>query len=170
MDVSELAGRRVLVVGLARSGMAAAEALVGRGASVVGFDRNVTLDAGRLEDLGVELHRGREEETLLQGIDLVVKSPGVPGETLLVAGAHERDVPVWSEIELGGRLLSNPILGVTGTNGKTTTTALLGEMFRTANRPVEVAGNIGRPLTSLVGSVQREAWIVCELSSFRSFR
>jgi len=167
MDVSELAGRRVLVVGLARSGMAAAEALVGRGASVVGFDRNETLDAGRLEDLGVELHRGREEETLLQGIDLVVKSPGVPGETLLVAGAHERDVPVWSEIELGGRLLSNPILGVTGTNGKTTTTALLGEMFRTANRPVEVAGNIGRPLTSLVGSVQREAWIVCELSSFQ---
>ena len=167
MDVSELAGRRILVVGLARSGMAAAEALVGRGATVVGFDRNETLDAGRLENLGVELHRGREEETLLQGIDLVVKSPGVPGETLLVAGARERDVPVWSEIELGGRLLSNPILGVTGTNGKTTTSELLGAVFRAAGRPVEVAGNVGRPLTTLVGAVADDAWVVCELSSFQ---
>jgi UDP-N-acetylmuramoylalanine--D-glutamate ligase len=167
MDVSELAGRRILVVGLARSGMAAAEALVGRGATVVGFDRNETLDAGRLGNLGVELHRGREEETLLQGIDLVVKSPGVPGETLLVAGARERDVPVWSEIELGGRLLSNPILGVTGTNGKTTTSELLGAVFRAAGRPVEVAGNVGRPLTTLVGAVADDAWVVCELSSFQ---
>jgi UDP-N-acetylmuramoylalanine--D-glutamate ligase len=167
MDVSELAGRRILVVGLARSGRAAAEALVGRGATVVGFDRNETLDAGRLGNLGVELHRGREEETLLQGIDLVVKSPGVPGETLLVAGARERDVPVWSEIELGGRLLSNPILGVTGTNGKTTTSELLGAVFRAAGRPVEVAGNVGRPLTTLVGAVADDAWVVCELSSFQ---
>src|SRR6187200_3326782 len=167
MDVSELAGRRILVVGLARSGMAAAEALVGRGATVVGFDRNETLDAGRLENLGVELHRGREEETLLQGIDLVVKSPGVPGETLLVKGARERDIPVWSEIELGSRLLDNPILGVTGTNGKTTTSELLGAMFRADHRSVEVAGNVGRPLTSLVGHVTPDAWVVCELSSFQ---
>ena len=151
MSVSELAGRRVLVVGLARSGMAAAEALVAGGATVVGFDRDEELDAGRLRELGVEVHLGREEETLLQGIDLVVKSPGVPGETLLVAGARERGVPVWSEIELGARLLPNPILGVTGTNGKTTTSELLGAVFRAAGRPVEVAGNVGRPLTSLVG-------------------
>src|SRR6188508_2060563 len=167
MDGSELVGRRVLVVGLARSGMAAAEVLVRRGATVVGFDRDESLDGGRLPELGVELHRGREEETLLQGIDLVVKSPGVPGETLLVAGARERDVPVWSEIELGGRLLSNPILGVTGTNGKTTTSELLGAVFRAAGRPVEVAGNVGRPLTALVGAVADDAWVVCELSSFQ---
>jgi UDP-N-acetylmuramoylalanine--D-glutamate ligase len=134
---------------------------------VVGFDRDEALDVGRLAELGVEVRLGSEEETLLQGIDLVVKSPGVPGETLLVERARTRGVPVWSEIELGARLLPNPILGVTGTNGKTTTTALLGAVFRAAGRPVEVAGNIGRPLTSLVGSSPLDAWVVCELSSFQ---
>ena len=167
MRTTELAGRRVLVVGLARSGKAAAEALVGHGATVVGFDRDEELDVGRLLDLGVEIHKGHEEERLLQGIDLVVKSPGVPGETLLVASARERAVPVWSEIELGSRLLSNPILGVTGTNGKTTTSELLGAVFRAAGRSVEVAGNVGRPLTSLAGAVADDAWVVCELSSFQ---
>jgi UDP-N-acetylmuramoylalanine--D-glutamate ligase len=155
------------VVGLARSGSAAAEVLVEQGASVVAFDRDKAVEVGRLLELGVEVHLGREEETLLQGIDLVVKSPGVPGETPLVAGARARDIPVWSEIELGARLLSNPILGVTGTNGKTTTSELLGAVFRAAARPVEVAGNVGRPLTSLVGALRRDAWIVCELSSFQ---
>ena len=167
MSADALAGRRVLVVGLARSGKAAAEALVAEGATVVGSDRDEALEAGRLRELGVEVHLGREEETLLQGIDLVVKSPGVPGETPLVRGARARDVPVWSEIELGARLLRNPILGVTGTNGKTTTSELLGAVFRAAGRPVEVAGNVGRPLTSLVGSADPDTWIVCELSSFQ---
>ena len=162
-----LEGSRVLVVGLARSGLAAAETLVGQGAVVLGFDRDESLDAGRLRELGVEVHLGREEEKLLKGTDLVVKSPGVPGETALVVGARERRIPVWSEIELGGRLLANPLLGVTGTNGKTTTSELLGAMFRAAELPVEVAGNVGRPLTGLVGSVAPETWIVCELSSFQ---
>jgi UDP-N-acetylmuramoylalanine--D-glutamate ligase len=167
MSASELAGRRVLVVGLARSGLAASEALVQRGASVVGFDRDEDLEVGRLLELGVEVHRGREEERLLQGIELVVKSPGVPGETLLVTDARARAIPVWSEIELGSRLLPNPILGVTGTNGKTTTSELLGVMFRAAGETVEVAGNVGRPLTSLVGAVADDTWVVCELSSFQ---
>jgi UDP-N-acetylmuramoylalanine--D-glutamate ligase len=167
MSALELAGTRVLVVGLARSGRAAADALVGVGADVVGFDRDATLEAGRLLELGVEVHLGSEEETLLQGIDLVVKSPGVSGETLLVDRARTRSLPVWSEIELGARLLPNPILGVTGTNGKTTTSELLGAVFRAAGRPVEVAGNVGRPLTSLVGSAAADTWIVCELSSFQ---
>ena len=165
--MNELGGLRVLVVGLARSGTAAAETLRGSGAHVVGYDRNEELDVGRLRRLGVEVHTGREEETLLQGIDLVVKSPGVPGETMLVTGARAHGIPVWSEIELGSRLLANPVLGVTGTNGKTTTTELLGAIFRAASWPVEVAGNVGRPLTSLVGAVSPEAWIVCELSSFQ---
>jgi UDP-N-acetylmuramoylalanine--D-glutamate ligase len=85
----------------------------------------------------------------------------------LVEGARDRDIPVWSEIELGSRLLDNPIAGVTGTNGKTTTSELLGAMFRASDRPVEVAGNVGRPLTSLAGRVAPAAWIVCELSSFQ---
>ena len=162
--------RRVLVVGLARSGEAAALALRAQGTEVVGYDRNAALDAavlGRLTARGVEIHLGEEDETLLRGVDAVVKSPGVPGEMPLVAGARAHDLPVWSEIELGARLLANPIVGVTGTNGKTTTTALLGEIFRAGERPVEVAGNIGRPLTSLVGQVDGDAWVVCELSSFQ---
>src|SRR5262249_42803845 len=124
-------------------------------------------DVRRLLELGVEVHTGREEETLLQGIDLVVKSPGVPGDTPLVRAAREQEIAVWSEVELGARLLPNPILGVTGTNGKTTTTELLGAVFRAAGRPVEVAGNVGRPLTSLVGPASEDAWVVCELSSFQ---
>ncbi|MGH3132175.1 MAG: Mur ligase family protein [Gaiellaceae bacterium] len=169
--VAELAGARVLVVGLARSGRSAADALLASGAEVVGYDRDEALDVGRLRALGVEVHLGREEETLQTliegGIDLVVKSPGVPGETPLVAGVRDRAVPVWSEIELGARLLPNPLIGVTGTNGKTTTSELLGAIFRAAGRPVEVAGNVGRPLTSLAGSVDARTWIVCELSSFQ---
>ena len=167
MSRGELSGKRVLVVGLGRSGNAAGEVLVAQGASVVAFDWNEAVEVGRLVELGVEVHLGAEEEMVLQGIDLVVKSPGVPGERLLVTGAHARGIPVWSEIELGARLLPNPILGVTGTNGKTTTSALLGAVFRAADRPVEVAGNIGRPLTSLVGAVPRDAWIVCELGVFQ---
>ena len=166
-DGVELAGKRVLVVGLARSGKAAAEALKAQGAHVVGVDRDEAVDVGRLHELGVEVRLGREEETLSQGFDLVVKSPGVPGETSLVTGARALGVPVWSEIELGARLLENPLLGVTGTNGKTTTSELLGAMFRAAGRPVEVAGNIGRPLTSLAGEVDDSTWVVCELSSFQ---
>ena len=167
MSADDLAGRRVLVVGLARSGKAAAEALAGHAAAIVGYDRDESADVGRLRELGVEIHLGREEERLLQGIDLVVKSPGVPGETPLVAGARARGIPVWSEIELGGRLLGNPLVGVTGTNGKTTTSELLGAIFRAAGRPVEVAGNVGRPLTSLAGTLGLDAWVVCELSSFQ---
>ncbi len=166
----ELEGRRVLVVGLLRSGKAAAEVLLARGASVVAFDVNEELDVGRLRELGVEVHLGGEEEAvdmLLAGTDLLVKSPGVPGETPLVAGARTGAIPVWSEVELGARLLPNPLLGVTGTNGKTTTSELLGAIFRAAGRPVEVAGNVGRPLTSLVGAVEPETWVVCELSSFQ---
>jgi UDP-N-acetylmuramoylalanine--D-glutamate ligase len=160
--------RRVLIVGLARSGVAAALALSRRGVKVVAADRNPGLDVGRLVAEGVEVHLGTEEEGLLQGIELVVKSPGVPGESPLPVAARSRDLPIWSEVELGWRLLGRPpLLGVTGTNGKTTTSELLGAMFRTAGRPVEVAGNVGRPLTGLDGSLPAGAWVVCELSSFQ---
>jgi UDP-N-acetylmuramoylalanine--D-glutamate ligase len=161
--LNDLRGRRVLVVGLLRSGNAAADALLALGAHVLGYDRDQTLDVGRLRGLGVEVHLGHEEERLLQGIELVVTSPGVPGNAPLIAGAHAHAIPVWSELELGARLLPNPLLAITGTNGKTTTTALLGEIFRSARVPAEVAGNIGRALTSLAGSVDEKAWIVCEV-------
>ncbi len=160
--------RRVLVVGLARSGKAAALALARRGVEVVAADRDAGVDVGRLADAGVELRLGTEEEGLLQGVELVVKSPGVPGASPLPAAARSRGVPIWSEVELGWRLLGRPpLVGVTGTNGKTTTSELLGAIFRAAGRPVEVAGNVGRPLTSLDGTLEEDTWVICELSSFQ---
>jgi UDP-N-acetylmuramoylalanine--D-glutamate ligase len=99
---------------------------------------------------------------LLDGIGVLVKSPGIPGEASLVSAARERGVPVWSEIELASRLLPNPVLGVTGTNGKTTTTEWLGFML-----DAPVAGNVGRALSELDGEVEAGQLIVCELSSFQ---
>ncbi|MDX6450356.1 MAG: UDP-N-acetylmuramoylalanine--D-glutamate ligase [Gaiellaceae bacterium] len=136
---------KTLVYGLARSGRSAAERL----------DDPVLVD----RSLGNE-----DDLSLLDGIDVVVKSPGVPGEAPLVAAARERGIPVWSEIELGYTLLPDAkFIGVTGTNGKTTTTELLGAIFRAAGRNVAVAGNVGTPLTSVHGA----EWVVCELSSFQ---
>jgi UDP-N-acetylmuramoylalanine--D-glutamate ligase len=159
--------RRALILGLARSGEAAALALVRRGVQVVGVDRREDLDAGRLREAGVEVVLGADDPELLDGVDLLVKSPGVPPAAPLVAAARERGVTVWSEVELGFRLLDNPILGVTGTNGKTTTSELLGGIFRAAGKEVAVAGNVGRPLTGLDGALGEGVWIVCELSSFQ---
>jgi len=171
-DVSRAAWlpRRVLVVGLARSGRAAALALARRGVEVVAADRSPHVEAAeRLEDAGVELHLGSEEESLLSEVELVVKSPGVPGESPLPSAARARSIPIWSEVELGWRLLGggHPLVGVTGTNGKTTTTELLGAIFRAAARPVEVAGNVGRPLVDVAETIEPDAWVVCELSSFQ---
>jgi UDP-N-acetylmuramoylalanine--D-glutamate ligase len=155
---------RVLVVGLARSGRAAVAALRRVGVEVVAYDADPGIDA---EGIDAEVSAGSWDAILLDGVRLVVKSPGVPTGATPVAAARARGVPVISEIELGARLLPNPLIGVTGTNGKTTTTALLGAVLESARWKVEVAGNIGRPLTSLVGTIDDDAWIVCELSSFQ---
>jgi UDP-N-acetylmuramoylalanine--D-glutamate ligase len=137
----------VVVLGLARSGRAASAALERRGVEVVGADRELGNDG----DL-----------SLLDGAELVVKSPGVPREAPLVAEAERRGLPIWSEVELGYRILGAKILGVTGTNGKTTTSELLGVMLG-----APVAGNVGRALTDLDGQVEPGTWIVCEISSFQ---
>jgi UDP-N-acetylmuramoylalanine--D-glutamate ligase len=141
--------KRVLVLGLARSGLAAKAALEANGVEVVAADRTLGNDS----DL-----------VLLDGVDVLVKSPGVPGEAPLVVAARERGVPVWSEIELASRFLENPIVGVTGTNGKTTTTELLGNML-----PAPTAGNVGTALSELhEASVPGPGSpIVVELSSFQ---
>jgi UDP-N-acetylmuramoylalanine--D-glutamate ligase len=151
-----------LVLGLARSGQAAALALRRRGEEVIGVDASPNLDVGRLAEGGVEVHLGTEEERLLDGVETLVKSPGVPGEAPLVQAARTRGIPVWSEVELGSRLLATTIVGVTGTNGKTTTSELLGAMLQ-----APVAGNVGRALTELDGSVRPGEVVVCEVSSFQ---
>jgi UDP-N-acetylmuramoylalanine--D-glutamate ligase len=139
--------KRVLVLGLARSGRAAKALLEAHGAEVVAADRTLGNDT----DLG-----------LLDGVEVLVKSPGVPGEAPIVVAARERGIPVWSEIELASRYLQNSIVGVTGTNGKTTTTELLGAILA-----AQTAGNVGRALSELEGEVGEAECIVCELSSFQ---
>ena len=156
---------RVLVVGLARSGRAAAAAACGAGAAVVAYDHSEAVATEGLE--ATEVRLGEWDDALLDRVGLVVKSPGVPEESPPIVAARAAGVPVVSEIELGAQLLPNPLLGVTGTNGKTTTTALLGAIFGAAGVAAEVAGNIGRPLTELVGTAAADAWVVCELSSFQ---
>ena len=151
-----------LVLGLARSGQAAALALRRRGEEVIGVDASPGLDVGRLAQSGVEIHLGTEEERLLDDVETLVKSPGVPSEASLVHAASKRGIPVWSEVELGSRLLENPIVGVTGTNGKTTTSELLGVMLG-----APVAGNVGRALSDLDGEIEPGEVVVCEVSSFQ---
>ncbi len=136
-----------VVLGLARSGRAAAAALERRGVRVAGADRELGNDG---------------DVTLLDGAELLVKSPGVPGEELLVVEARRRGIPVWSELELGVRILDNPLLAVTGTNGKTTTSELLGAILG-----APVAGNVGRALCDLDGEAAPGDWIVVEVSSFQ---
>jgi len=136
---------RALVYGLARSGRSAAERL----------DDPVLVD----RSLGNE-----SDLSLLDGVEVVVKSPGVPNGVPLLVEARRRGIAIWSEVELGFRLLPDAkLVGVTGTNGKTTTTELLGAIFRAAGRDVAVAGNVGTPLTS----IRAAEWVVCELSSFQ---
>jgi UDP-N-acetylmuramoylalanine--D-glutamate ligase len=136
-----------LVLGLARSGQAAVAALERRGTRVVGADRELGND---------------DDVALLDGTELLVKSPGVPGEAVLVVEARLRGIPVWSELELGSRILENPLVAVTGTNGKTTTSELLGAMLG-----APVAGNVGVALSELDGAVEPGTWVVVEASSFQ---
>jgi UDP-N-acetylmuramoylalanine--D-glutamate ligase len=136
-----------LVLGLARSGQAAVAALERRRVRVVGADRELGND---------------EDVSLLEGVELLVKSPGVPGGAVLVVEARRRGIPVWSELELGARVLDNPLVAVTGTNGKTTTSELLGAMLG-----APVAGNVGVALCELDGAVEPGSWVVVEASSFQ---
>ena len=151
-----------LVVGLARSGVAAARMLAAHG-EVIGAD------SGRPDVPGeLEAHLGTDGVELLERAAVVVKSPGVPNEAPVIAAARRRGLPVLGELELAWRLLPNRFVAVTGTNGKTTTTELLGAIWRAAELPVALAGNVGTPLASLVGSVEAAATIVCEVSSFQA--
>jgi UDP-N-acetylmuramoylalanine--D-glutamate ligase len=156
-----------LVVGLARSGCAAARMLAERGEVVRGVDSGHPAGAAGLAGDGVEVVLDTDGLAQLDGTRTVVKSPGVPREAPVIAAALERGVDVVGELELAWRAIPNRVVAVTGTNGKTTTVELLGHLYRSAGEPVAVAGNVGTPLSSLVGSIDPGATVVCEASSFQ---
>jgi len=140
-----------LVVGLARSGVAALAVLRARGEWARGVDRR----------------QGDDTPAALEHVNAVVKSPGVPAQAPVIATARERGLPVLGEVELAWRLIPNEFIAVTGTNGKTTTTELIGHIHREAGRAVAVAGNVGTALSSFVGRLPDAATVVCEVSSFQ---
>lgn len=165
LRVHDLAGKPVLVAGLGRSGRAAARALLALGACVTVTD-DVTVETASLEQLGAQPRFGHEPAALLKGCVLLVVGPALPEHHPLLVCAQESGVPIWSELELGVRLLDVPMVGVTGTNGKTTTTELTTAMLLAAGVQAVSAGNIGRPLCELLEGPAPEA-VVLELSSFQ---
>src|SRR5688572_7313651 len=168
----ELDGKKVLVIGAGRSGVASARFLAARGALVVLNDRKEFIDwsndALALKGEGVvKLLTGDVPSWLLDQIELVVVSPGVPSKGIPIRYAERAGAEVIGEIELAWRFLRGRVVGVTGTNGKTTTTTLIGELLKDAGLPTQVGGNIGTPLVSLVESSREDGWTVVELSSFQ---
>lgn len=158
-----------LVVGMARSGQAAARLLkkIDPESRVVAVDSgSPAVDAG-LREVGVEVHMDVDGVAQLEGIGLVIKSPGVPQTAPVIEVARERGVPVIGELELAWRSLNNPFVAVTGTNGKTTVVEWLGHVWREAEMPVVVAGNVGTPLSSLPAAIDEYATVICECSSFQ---
>ncbi|MGH2924289.1 MAG: UDP-N-acetylmuramoyl-L-alanine--D-glutamate ligase [Solirubrobacterales bacterium] len=162
-----LPGGPYLVVGLARSGAAVARMLAARGETVIGADTGSPREAAGLADAGVELHLDVDGIAFLERARTVVKSPGVPGDAPAIAAARDRGLEVTGELELAWRALPNRFCAVTGTNGKTTTTELIGHIHRSAGTPVAVAGNVGTPLASLAAELDGDATVVCEASSFQ---
>ena len=168
MDVK---GKRILVVGLARSGFAVARALARRGATVTVLDRKPPAELGGLlpqllkDKIGLELG-SQQEETFLRH-DVIVISPGVPWDLPQLRAARERQIPVFPEVEAASWYLQGTLVGVTGSNGKTTTTALLGDMLKASGFPTFVGGNIGNALSLAVDHTAAGTKFVTELSSFQ---
>ena len=159
-----------LVVGAARSGVALANHLTGKGERVRLTDRRPESElAETIAQLpaGVELRVGGHDESVLEGIEAVYASPGVPWESDLLRRARERGIPVSSEIDLFLRLCPGTVVGITGTNGKTTTTALTGTVLAAGDQPVIVGGNIGDTVLDRLGEITPRHWVVLELSSFQ---
>lgn len=167
----ELAGKRVLVAGMAKSGIAAALFLKQRGAHVVVSELRsageLREEIPRLLAAGVAIETGGHRERSFLDSDLIVVSPGVPADLPLLRRARAERIPVWGEIELASRHLRGTMVAITGANGKTTTTALTGALLAACGRAVQVGGNIGTPLISLVDSSRDDGVNVIEVSSFQ---
>ncbi len=156
----------ILVVGAGKSGVAAANLLAGRGEDVCLIDSSDSPALPQPLDERVQRSFGRQDEILLDAVSTIVLSPGVPTTIPLLQVAASRSIPIISEIELAWRHLQGSVIAVTGSNGKSTTTALIGEILRVAGRQPIVAGNIGEPLTAAIDLEKQRAYVL-ELSSFQ---
>src|SRR5215210_5425623 len=167
----ELDGKKVLIIGAARSGIAAAKFLVAQGAVVALSDQKPiekwTPEALALKESGVGLLPGEPPSWLLDQLDLVVVSPGVPANIIPIRYAERAGAEVIGEVELASRFLKGRIVAITGSNGKTTTTSLIGLLLKEAGLQTQVGGNIGTPLITLVETSRDDGWTVVELSSFQ---
>jgi len=167
----ELRNKRVLVIGLARTGVATALFCAARGASVTATDTQTENELGNsiapLRGAGVRLELGGHRQEVLLDADLIVPSPGVPVDVPLLQAARAKGVCIWSEIELADHFRKGRLIGVTGSNGKTTTTTLIEHILKIAGFPTILAGNIGTPLISVVEHTNDATIAVVELSSFQ---
>ena len=157
-------GARAVVVGMARSGVAAVELLLEQGAQVTAVDQSAVANP-KLVELGVSVQP--QEASAFEGADLVVLSPGVPADLDVLQPVRGRGVPVVGDLELASWFLKGEVIGITGSNGKTTTTALTGHILQASGIPVQVGGNIGTPPASMVRTSRAGQWNVLELSSFQ---
>ena len=165
-NMEEYKDRHILIFGLARSGFAAARLLLGAGARVCGADENESVDLP--PDLtAIETHLGHFREEILDDIDEIVISPGVPDDHPLFAAAAERGIAVIGELELAFRFATAPVIAVTGTNGKSTTVEMIGEMLVEDGRETVVAGNTGTPFSSVALDIGEKGFNVIEVSSFQ---
>jgi UDP-N-acetylmuramoylalanine--D-glutamate ligase len=167
----ELRGKRVLVVGLARTGVATSLFCAARGANVTATDARTEKAIGdvlsQLRTAGVHLELGGHREETVLDQDLIIPSPGVPADVPLLKSARAKGITIWSEIELADRFLNGRLIGITGSNGKTTTTSLIEHILRSAGISTILAGNIGTPLISRVEETNDASVTVVELSSFQ---
>ena len=167
----ELTNKKVLVCGMAKSGVAAAMLLKKHGAQVTAQDAKSEEELGelaaKLRENGIGLILGRNPENETENFDMLVMSPGVPLDLPFVRKAYEKGIEVIGETELGYLFTKSPFIGITGTNGKTTTTTLVGEIMKNAGRLAGTVGNIGTPLTECAEGTSPEDWFVAELSSFQ---
>lgn len=171
MSIMDFSGKKILVIGAGISGRAASLALVQHGGTVMLNDMK-QIDTSEpmwqpLQAAGVDLVFGRQETSLLDGIDIVVPSPVISPEIPIMKEAISRGLPVWSEVEVACCVTNADMIGITGTNGKTTTTTLVGEIMKASGRQTVVGGNIGIGLSEQAADLPKDAVVVAELSSFQ---
>ena len=163
-------GKKALVCGMARSGISAAELLKSLGADVTLQDLKKREDLGDIlyiEDKGIKIYAGKNPDDIAEEMDIIVLSPGIPTDLPFIVNAEKKGVSVISEIELAFMFTPCPVIAITGTNGKTTTTTLTGEILKAYYKDTEVVGNIGIPYTEKVVNLNENSRVVAEISSFQ---